>query len=270
MMDRRDVYYPVLDEHEKVVGMISRYHLMRPRKKQVVLVDHNEMGQAVPGLNEANILEIIDHHRLADIQTLQPIRVRNEPVGSTTTIIAVMYREHGVIPSRNMAGLMASAILSDTVMFKSPTSTKRDIVIVERLTRIAGVTQDEIGRTLFANSYDADTDLNQLVNRDFKDFHIGEQKFGVGQITCYDSDTLLARKKELLDVLHNIMKARKYTFIMLMITDVLLSGTQLLYIGNDDIIRYGFNLEPKDNMVFLPGVLSRKKQVIPMLSDLWG
>ena len=270
MMDRRDVYYPVLDEHEKVVGMISRYHLMRPRKKQVVLVDHNEMGQAVPGLNEANILEIIDHHRLADIQTLQPIRVRNEPVGSTTTIIADMYREHGVIPSRNMAGLMASAILSDTVMFKSPTSTKRDIVIVERLTRIAGVTQDEIGRTLFANSYDADTDLNQLVNRDFKEFHIGEQKFGVGQITCYDSDTLLARKKELLDVLHNIMKARKYTFIMLMITDVLLSGTQLLYIGNDDIIRYGFNLEPKDNMVFLPGVLSRKKQVIPMLSDLWG
>ena len=119
--------YPVLDENEKVVGTLSRYHLLRPRRKQVVLVDHNEFAQSVPGLDQAEILEIIDHHRLADIQTAQPIHVRNEPVGSTNTIIAAMYQEHGVIPSGPMAGLMAAAILSDTVMFKSPTCTKRDI-----------------------------------------------------------------------------------------------------------------------------------------------
>ena len=270
MTDRRDHYYPVLDEQEKVVGTLSRYHLMRPKRKQVVLVDHNEIAQAVPGLNEAEILEIIDHHRLADIQTIQPIRMRNEPVGSTTTIIAYMYQEHGVIPSKKLAGLMVSAILSDTVMFKSPTCTKRDIAMAERLARIAGVTLEEIGKTLFSTSYETTTDLNQLIMRDFKEFHIGEQKFGVGQITCLNSASLLEHKSNMLEILQTVMKNRKYSFIMLMITDVLLGGTQLLYVGPDDIIRHGFNLEPKDNIVFLPGVMSRKKQVIPMLTDLWG
>ena len=270
MTDRRDIYYPLLDEMGKVVGTLSRYHLMRPKRKQVVLVDHNEMAQAVPGLNEAEILEIIDHHRLADIQTMQPIRMRNEPVGSTTTIIAYMYQEHGVIPSKKLAGLMLSAILSDTVMFKSPTCTKRDIAMAERLSRIAGVTVDEIGRTLFSNSYGSGTDLNQLIARDFKEFHIAEQIFGVGQVTCYDSDKLLEHKVDLLEILYVLMKNHKYSFIMLMITDVLMGGTQLLYAGNDEIIRHAFNVEPKDNMVFLPGVMSRKKQVIPMLTDLWG
>ncbi len=270
MTNKRDAYYPILDEQEKVVGMFSRYHLMRPKRKRVVLVDHNEMAQAVPGLNEAEILEIIDHHRLADIQTLQPIRVRNEPVGSTTTIIADMYMQLGVFPSARMAGLMASAILSDTVMFKSPTCTRRDVDLAERLARIGGVTLEELGKTLFDNNYGTHSDLNQLVNRDFKEFHFAEQQFGVGQITSYDSLPLLQRKDEILEILKEINKERKYSFTMLMITDVLLGGTHLLYVGSDDIIRHAFNLEPKDNMVFLPHVMSRKKQVIPMLSDLWG
>ncbi len=270
MGDRRDAYYPVLDENEKVVGMLSRYHLMKPKRKQVVLVDHNEMAQAVPGLNEAEILEIIDHHRLADIQTLQPIRMRNEPVGSTNTIIADMYMQYGKVPSPQMAGLMASAILSDTVMFKSPTCTKRDIALAERMARIAGVTIDELGRTLFANTFGSHSDLNQLIRRDFKEFHFAEQKFGVGQITSYDSEPLLQRKDEMLEILKEINDKNGYSFTMLMITDVLLGGSQLLYVGSDDIIRHAFNLEPKGNMVFLPHVMSRKKQVIPMLSDLWG
>lgn len=270
MTDKRDAYYPILDEQEKVVGLFSRYHLMRPKRKRVVLVDHNETAQAVPGLNEAEILEIIDHHRLADIQTLQPIRVRNEPVGSTTTIIADMYMQHGVFPSAKLAGLMVSAILSDTVMFKSPTCTKRDIALAERLARISGITLEDLGKTLFANNYGTHSDLNQLITRDFKEFHFAEQKFGVGQITSYDSEPLLQRKDEMLEILKEINEERKYSFTMLMITDVLLGGTQLLYVGSDDIIRHAFNLEPKDNMVFLPHVMSRKKQVIPMLSDLWG
>ena len=270
MADHRDISYPILDENEKVVGMLSRYHLMKPKRKQVVLVDHNEIAQAVPGLNEAEILEIIDHHRLADIQTIQPIRMRNEPVGSTTTIVADMYTQLGVFPSAKMAGLMASAILSDTVMFKSPTCTKRDIALAERLARIGGVTIHELGKTLFSSSYASYPDMKQLIGRDFKEFHIGEQQFGVGQITSYDSADLMERKDEMLDILRDINEEHKYSFTMLMVTDVLLGGTQLLYIGNDDIIRHAFNLEPKDNMVFLPGVMSRKKQVIPALSDLWG
>ncbi len=260
--------YPVLDENEKVVGTLSRYHLLRPRRKQVVLVDHNERAQAVPGLDQAEILEIIDHHRLADIQTSQPIRVRNEPVGSTATIIAGMYQEHGVMPSPNMAGLMASAILADTVMFKSPTCTKRDVAMAERMARIAGVNLKEVGRQLFSTA--SGKSVEELVSSDFKEFHIGEQNLGVGQVTCLDSMEMLGRKEEFLAVMRRMQDERHYNMVILMLTDVLLEGTQLLYVGSDEAIRNAFSAEPRDSALFLPGVMSRKKQVIPMLSALWG
>ena len=260
--------YPVLDENEKVVGTLSRYHLLRPRRKRVVLVDHNERAQAVPGLDQADILEIIDHHRLADIQTSQPIRVRNEPVGSTATIIAGMYQEHGVMPSANMAGLLAAAILADTVMFKSPTCTKRDIAMAERMARIGGVNIKELGRQLFSPA--SGKSVEELVNSDFKEFHIGEQNLGVGQVTCLDSVDMLKRKGEFLDVMRRLQEEHHYNMVILMLTDVLLEGTQLLYVGSDEAIRNAFSAEPKDNALFLPGVMSRKKQVIPMLSALWG
>ena len=260
--------YPVLDENEKVVGTLSRYHLLRPRRKRVVLVDHNERAQAVPGLDQAEILEIIDHHRLADIQTSQPIRVRNEPVGSTATIIAGMYQEHGVMPSANMAGLLAAAILADTVMFKSPTCTKRDIAMAERMARIGGVNIKELGRQLFSTA--GGKSGEELVRSDFKEFHIGEQNRGVGQVTCLDSMEMLERKEEFLAVMRRLQEERHYNMVILMLTDVLLEGTQLLYVGSDEAIRNAFSAEPKDNALFLPGVMSRKKQVIPMLSALWG
>ena len=125
--------YPILDENDKVVGTLSRFHLIKPRRKRVVLVDHNEAAQSVPGLEQADILAIIDHHRLADIQTGGPIYFRNEPVGSTATIIASMYQERGLMPSQKLAGLMAAAIVADTVMFKSPTATPRDHRMAERM-----------------------------------------------------------------------------------------------------------------------------------------
>jgi manganese-dependent inorganic pyrophosphatase len=144
--------YPILDENEQVVGILTRYHLLRPKRKRVVLVDHNEVRQSVPGLDQAEILEIIDHHRLADIQTGGPIYVRNEPVGSTNTIIASMFQDRGLMPSAGLAGMMAAAILSDTVMFKSPTCTERDIRTAERMARIANVSLDELGRAIFSAS----------------------------------------------------------------------------------------------------------------------
>ena len=261
--------YPVLDDQEKVVGTLSRYHLLKPRRKQVVLVDHNELSQTVPGIDQAEILGIIDHHRLADIQTRQPISVRNEPVGSTNTIITSMYQEHGVTPSPHMAGLMAAAILSDTVMFKSPTCTKRDVAMAERLARIAHVSLADLGRELFSGSNDGKP-AEELLRSDFKEFHIAEQVLGVGQITCIDSQKLMERKDELLEAMRRAQKANSYDMVILMLTDVLQEGTQLLYIGSDDTIRNAFAVEPKDNTVFLPGVMSRKKQVIPMLTTLWG
>ena len=134
--------YPVLNEEEKVVGTLSRYHLIRPRKKKIVLVDHNEVSQSVQGLEQADIIGIIDHHRLADVQTGNPVFMRNEPVGSTTSIVAAMYQENGLMPSQNLAGLMAAAIISDTVMFKSPTCTPRDRILAERLARHARIDLD--------------------------------------------------------------------------------------------------------------------------------
>ena len=262
--------YPVLDENDRVVGTLSRYHLLRPRRKRVVLVDHNERAQAVPGLDQAEILEIIDHHRLADIQTAQPVRMRNEPVGSTNTIIAGMYQEYGVMPSPNMAGLIASAILSDTVIFKSPTCTKRDIDMAERMARIAKVSLEEVGKELFSASGSDDKSAEELFLADFKEFHIAEQKLGVSQITCVDSARLLERKAEFLELMASLRKTNRYDMVILMLTDVLLEGTQLVYLGSDDTISRAFSIEPHDNTLFLPRVMSRKKQIIPMLTALWG
>lgn len=261
--------YPVLDENDKVIGTLARFHLLRPRRKKVVLVDHNELAQAVPGLEQAEILAIIDHHRLADIQTTQPIAMRNEPVGSTTTIITELYQENGVMPSTNMAGLMCAAILSDTVMFKSPTCTKRDIAMAERLARIAGVSIDELGRDLFASSFE-NKSAEELFKGDFKEFHIAEHTLGVAQIVCIDSYKMVDRKEEFLAHMNRLRTEKGYDFVILMLTDVLLEGTELLYVGDHDTIRFAFNVEPKDNHVFLPGVMSRKKQIIPMLTALWG
>lgn len=261
--------YPVLDENQKVIGTLARFHLLRPRRKRIVLVDHNELAQAVPGLEQAEILGIIDHHRLADIQTTQPIAMRNEPVGSTTTIITELYQESGVMPSPKMAGLMCAAILSDTVMFKSPTCTKRDIAMAERLARIGGVSIDELGRDLFDSSFE-NKSVEELFKADFKEFHIAEQTLGVAQIVCIDSLKMLDRKDEFLEHMATLKKERSYDFVILMLTDVLLEGTELLYVGADDTIRFAFSVEPKDNAVFLPGVMSRKKQIIPMLTALWG
>ena len=261
--------YPILDENEQVVGTLSRYHLLKPRRKQVVLVDHNELSQTVPGIEQAEIRTIIDHHRLADIQTLQPIHFRNEPVGSTNTIIATMYQECGVVPSPKMAGLMAAAILSDTVMFKSPTCTKRDIAMAERMARIARVSLDELGRELFAAGGE-EKPVDEMLGSDFKAFHIAEYHLGVGQITCIDSERVLQRKEEFLDAMKRLQKKHGYDLVMLMLTDVLLEGTQLLFLGSDETIRHAFSVEPKEHAAFLPGVMSRKKQVIPMLTSLWG
>ncbi len=261
--------YPILDEQEKVVGVLTRYHLLRPRRKRVVLVDHNEAAQSVPGLEEAEILEIIDHHRLADIQTTNPIYVRNEPVGSTNTIIAGMFQDRGLMPSAKMAGMMAAAILSDTVMFKSPTCTERDIRTAERMARIANISLDALGREIFSVSA-IHRDAKDLMFSDYKEFHIAGHGLAIAQITCVDSPALLERKEEFLSLMEKTAKEKDFSLVMLMLTDVLLEGTQILYWGDDETIRQAFHVAPRDSTAFLPKIMSRKKQVIPMLSALWG
>ncbi len=269
MLKHRDSCYPILDAEERVVGILTRYHLLRPRRKRVVLVDHNEAAQSVPGLEEAEILEIIDHHRLADIQTANPIYVRNEPVGSTNTIIAGMFQDRGLMPSGNMAGMMAAAIISDTVMFKSPTCTDRDRRTAERMARIANVSLEELGREIFSASTGGRS-AEELLKSDYKEFHIAGHDLAVAQITCVDSPKMLERKEEFLQLMASVAREKKFSMVLLMLTDVLLEGTQLIYLGEDEVIEQAFNVQPRDNTAFLPKIMSRKKQVIPMLSALWG
>ena len=269
VLRHRDPCYPILDEEERVVGVLTRYHLLRPRRKRVVLVDHNEAAQSVPGLEEAEILEIIDHHRLADIQTNNPIYVRNEPVGSTNTIIAGMFQDRGLMPSEKMAGMMAAAIISDTVMFKSPTCTDKDRRTAERMARIANVSLDELGKYIFSASV-GNRSTEDLLFTDYKEFHIAGHDLAVAQITCVDSPTMLERKEEFLELMRATAKKKGFSMMILMLTDVLLEGTQIIYLGDEETVAMAFATAPKDNTVFLPGIMSRKKQVIPMLSALWG
>ena len=232
-------------------------------------MDHNEIAQSVPGLEEAEILEIIDHHRLADIQTTNPIFVRNEPVGSTNTIIANMFQDRGLMPSAGMAGMMAAAILSDTVMFKSPTCTERDIRTAQRMARIANVSLEALGREVFSASVEGKS-ARELLFRDYKEFQIAGHALAVGQVTCVDSKGMLERKGEFLELMEKTAREKHFDLLILMVTDVLMEGTWVFYVGDDDAILQAFNVAPKDNSLFLPRVLSRKKQVVPMLSALWG
>ncbi len=269
VLKNRELCYPILDERERVVGILTRQHLLRPRRKRVVLVDHNEKSQSVEGLEEAEILEIIDHHRLADIQTRGPIYVRNEVVGSTNTIIAGMFQERGLMPDERLAGMMAAAIVADTVMFKSPTCTERDRVMAGRMARIANVSLDELGREIFAASHEGKS-VEELLRGDYKEFHIAGHNFAVAQITCVDSTAMRARREEFLVEMARLSRERKLDMVLLMLTDVLMDGTWLLFTGDGDVIRQAFSVQPGDREAFLPHVMSRKKQVVPGLSALWG
>ena len=269
LLNSRYRAYPILDEEDKVVGTMGRYHMIRPKRKRVVLVDHNELSQTVPGLAEAELLGIIDHHRLADIQSTAPIFFRNEILGSTATIISEMYQEKGIMPSKKIAGLLVSAIISDTVMFKSPTCTPHDKVIAERMARIAEVTLEEVGNTVFAGA-DLSKPVEELIFTDFKEFLIADHKLGIGQVTCLNSDELLSRQDEMLAAMKARKEDRGYDYILIMLTDVLKEGTELLYIGDDQTITNAYGQPAANNAVFLPHVMSRKKQIVPRLSELWG
>lgn len=262
--------YPILDENDRVVGTLSRFHLLRPNRKRVVLVDHNELRQSIPGLEQAEILEIIDHHRLAEVETDAPIYVRNEPVGSTCTIITSMFFERGVMPSKKLAGLLAAAIVSDTIVFKSPTSTLVDRAMAERMAKIAGLSLEELGREIFSVSPTDSEDLEALYFTDFKKFQIAGHSLGISQITSLDTDALSDRKAEFVSLMEREMEQHNYDMMLLMLTDVLKEGTLLIAVGDLDSVEHAFNVSFKQHAAFLPGVISRKKQIVPALSLLWG
>lgn len=268
MLNTRFRSYPVLDNDNKVVGNISRYHLISPEKKKVILVDHNEKSQSVNGLEDAELLEIVDHHRIADIQTSNPIYFRNQPVGCTATIVANMYFENGLEPSREIAGLLCSAIISDTLLFKSPTATKADKVVVEKLAPIAGIDPEKYAKEMFrAGSALAGKSAEDIFNQDFKEFHIGDLKLGVSQISTVDTESLKPLRSEILSLMNNKAKSEKYDLLILMLTDILDEGSELIVIGErKDLAEKAFNTAIPGDSVYVPGIMSRKKQVIPPLT----
>lgn len=270
MIETRFRSYPVINTDGKVVGSISRFHLISNFKKKVIQVDHNERGQSVDGIEEAEVLEIIDHHRVADIQTSNPIFFRNEPLGSSSTIVAKCFFERGLTPSKETAGLLTGAIISDTLLFRSPTCTIQDIDICKKLAEIAGITDIEaFAKEMFkaGTSLQGKT-VEEIFNQDFKPFNIADMKIGVAQVNTMDIEGFMPLKEEMLAYMDEKAKNGGFNFMLLLLTDILNEGSQLLFTGNNiEIVEKTFNTKIENNTSFLPGVLSRKKQVIPPLTN---
>lgn len=268
MLQTRYRSYPVVDDTNKIIGFISRFHLISQKKKKIILMDHNEKVQSVNGIDEADVLEIIDHHRIADVQTGRPIYFRNEPVGSTSTIVANMYFENGIRPPKSIAGILCAAILSDTLIFKSPTCTYIDIMTSERLSEIAEINPEEFALSMFkAGSSLQDKTPEDIFYQDFKEFTLGKYKIGIGQVSTVGTENIQEIRDSMLDYLKTVYKNKSYNLVMIMLTDVLKEGSELLYVGDDkELIAKAFNVQPGESSVYLPGVVSRKKQVVPPLS----
>lgn len=269
MLDTRFRIYPVLDEQERVVALINQYNLLEIGKKNLILVDHNEIGQAVNGAEQAQILEVVDHHRVGGIQTAEPILFRNEPVGSTCTIVANLYRDYGFTPEKEIAGIMLSAILSDTVIFRSPTCTDKDKEIAQYLEEIVGVNAKEFGVQMFkASSNLQGRKPEDMIVEDLKEFTFGDMKVGVGQVSVMGTDGLEELRPALVDAMHQVKDAKGWRFLLLMVTDLLDESTELFIVGEKpEIIAEAFEKPVNNGTVILPGVLSRKKQVVPPLTS---
>ena len=260
MSKERHRDFPVIDEEGKYVGMISRRNLLDMRRKQLILVDHNEKSQAVDGIDGAEILEIIDHHKLGDIETIAPVFFRNQPVGCTGTIIYQMYHEYGIDINRKIAGLLCSAIISDTLMFRSPTCTEAD--------KKAGISIEEHAKNMFkAGSNFASKTAEEIFYQDFKEFNAGDKKFGVGQLSAMSDEELQEVKEKLMSYMPKVLEERKLDMIYIMLTNILEESSELIYVGTEarDIAEAAFrgHFEPREDSVWLKGVVSRKKQVIP-------
>ena len=262
--------FPILDKEENYVGMISRRNLINAKKKQLILVDHNEESQAVNGIEFADIMEIIDHHRLGSLETLGPVYFRNEPVGCTATILYRMYRENDVEITPDIAGLLCSAIISDTLMYRSPTCTAVDRGAAEQLAEIAGINVESYAREMFSAGSDLNNKTaNEVFYQDFKKFSVGDTSFGVGQINSMNSDELLALKKKLIPFMEQVEAGVDAVFFML--TDIMTESTEMLFFGKraKQMIEDAFFVRTEDikdeHSCILRNVVSRKKQVVPAI-----
>ena len=263
----KDVHYQTavaVDGQNRPVGLVTRADLVNPRPRRVILVDHAEQAQSVPGVEKAEIVEILDHHHIGSIETRVPVRATFDPVGSTATLIIERFRQNGMEPSRSSATLLAAAILSDTVILNSPTATDRDRAAIEYLERVLEIDATGFGREMFEETSDVShTSADEIVARDAKTYHVNEnQTICIAQIETVGSG-LLERKDELLDAMERARSRNEQPLYALMVTDIMAGGTKLLVTGNPAPLERQFGAQVEDGVLDLPGVMSRKKQVAP-------
>lgn len=260
--------YPVV-ENGKLVGIVSKDKFMMPEKQAVILTDHNELGQAVEGIESGKIVEVVDHHRFGGLQTSDPIFINVRPVGCTCTIVTNMYQQYGVEIPQQIAGLLMSAIISDTVLFKSPTCTQADKDVVEYLSKIAGVDYKEYGLAMLKAGADiGDMTPAQIVKNDSKEFQIGNYPMLISQLSVMDTDQVMAMQDEILANMAQVCEKEGYAMSIVIVTDIINEGSYLLFSGEPkNLIGEAFKQDASKSVMYLPGVMSRKKQIIPPLSE---
>ena len=261
--------YPVLTEDNKYVGLVRLSDVTSTNKKQVILVDHNEATQSVDGLEEAEIVEIVDHHKIGTLGTSVPINFRNMPVGSTNTIVTMLYKENNIEIPKEIAGLMLSGIISDTLLFKSPTTTEIDKQIGKELATIAGVNIEEYGMNMLkAGSSLKGKTKEEILYMDFKNFTINDKKVGIGQITTLNIDEIMEEKEEYIKLINEVATNNDYYIVGLFATDIIKNGSYMFYNDSaDDVLDNCFGVEDIYQGYYLDGVVSRKKQIIPNIMN---
>lgn len=262
--------YPILNKKNKCLGLLRLSDINDVNKKKVILVDHNEESQSVDGLKEAEIVEIIDHHKIGTLGTSMPINFRNMPVGSSNTIIYLMYRENGVIIPKELAGMMLSGIISDTLLFRSPTTTELDKEIANSLAKIAGVDLEEYGMNMLkAGSSLKGKTKEDVLFTDFKNFSIDGKKIGIGQITTFDISQIENVKDEYVELINKTAKNNEYYIVALFVTDVISNGSYIYYNDNSkEIFEIGFDIKELHQGYYIENCVSRKKQIIPKIIDV--
>lgn len=272
MTKKRLRYFPVLDKDDNLMGLISQRNLLDMAKQKVVLVDHNEHDQSVDGIEAAEVTEVIDHHRIGGITTVGPVYFRNQPLGCTSTIIAMMYQENGIEIDPTMAGVMCSAILSDTLCFRSPTCTPLDEHMARMLAKIAGIDPEEHAEKMFqAGSQLNDKNEEEIFYQDFKNFSVEGYQLGVGQVNVIGTEMVEELKGRMLPFMGQILERTHLDMVFLMLTDIMRESTMLLYVGNSkanipDIVSSAFGVEAGESCALLEKVVSRKKQMVPNLT----
>lgn len=270
MSETRYRSYPVLDLNNRCVGSVSRFALLSGLKKKVILVDHNERGQSIHGIEEAEILEIIDHHRVADIQTVGPLLFRGEPVGCTATIITKCFDENDIEIPKDIAGALLGAIVSDTLLFKSPTCTPVDTKIAKKLATIAGVHIEEFAMEMFkAGTSLVGKTVEEIFNQDYKKFGFEDATVGVAQVNSMDIEGFMPYKKDMLSYMERVAQDNHLQFVILLLTDIINGNSEIFVAGpRTDLVAHAFNVTLVENQGTLPGVISRKKQVVPAITNV--